>query len=794
MNQRSIGTLEYPKIREILKSYCVTKGGKALAEALQPMIDWLSIENALDLVEEGVGMVLRNGRPPMAELADTNDFVGRAKIGSMLSMGELLSIAAMLRVSRDMERYYDEDTQNNSLIVLKSLFLGLDPLEILEKEISYKILSESEMSDNASVELARIRREINIKSNRITEKLNTIISSPKYEKYLQDRLITVRGNRYVVPVKQEYRNMIPGLVLDKSGTGATLFIEPMAVVELNNDLKELAIEEEKEVTRILKLLSQKIGQMSEILLDNYGILTELDFIFGKAKYALYLGGERVKIKSKGKPHLLKARHPLLDMKTAVASDIVMDEDINSLIITGPNTGGKTVTLKTLGLLTLMIQSGLFVPVKEGSQTGIFQEVYADIGDEQSIEQSLSTFSSHMTNIVKILKEADEKSLVLFDELGAGTDPTEGAALAIAILNALHERNVITAATTHYSELKEYALVTPGVVNASVEFNVETLRPTYRLLIGVPGKSNAFEISRRLGLMDEIIEKAKENIEVSSVRFEETLDKLEIQRKKSEDMLQKIEAIKREADTLKEATIQDNIRAEQERRMLLEKAKEESQKIVTETREKTDSIYKEIRLIQETTVEEMGDNKKLEALRRDISEHEKSIYEIYKDKVKENPAKFQASQTAKQEIKVGDQVYIQSLSKEGEVLEIIKKEKKALVMAGILKVKVPLEELALKHVQKTTIQAKKPIKSVDRHTMEKRLDLRGRNGEESLYLVEKMISDAIVSGTKEVLILHGKGTGKLRQVIRAYLKDNTFVENFRDGAPNEGGTGVTVVRF
>lgn len=791
MNQRSLKVLEYDKILGALQDCCVTAGGKERAVALTPMTHLGDIDDALSLTAEAVAMILRNGRPPMAELADTDDYVHRAEIGAMLTMGELLKIGALLRIARDMQNYYYADTQLEELKELGERFKDLDPCEILESEITRKILSEDEMADNASSELSRIRREITVKNGRISDKLNGIIASSTNEKYLQDRLVTIRSNRYVVPVKQEYRNMIPGIVLDRSASGATLFIEPLSVVELNNDLKILAVEEEKEVTRILKLLSQKVAAMALVLVEDHSMLVDLDFVFAKAKYALVIGGERVKVKAEGHLNLLRARHPLLDMKTAVASDIILKEGIDSLIITGPNTGGKTVTLKTMGLLCLMIQSGLFVPVREGSSIRIFKEIYGDIGDEQSIEQSLSTFSSHMKNIVEIMDKADADDLVLFDELGAGTDPTEGAALAIAVLSALHQRGVTTAATTHYSELKEYALVTPGVTNASVEFNVATLRPTYRLLIGVPGKSNAFQIASRLGLRDEIIASARETIEVASVRFEETLEKIDENRRRSEEDTQESLRMKEEAQALLDEAQKKREEIQGQCDAMLAEAREASGKIITETREKTDEIYREIRYIQESTEAGVKDNKKLEALRKGIKEQEDSVYQIYKEKAKRNRVK--KPKAVSTVIKKGSPVHIFSLHQDGEVVELLPKENKVFVQVGMLKVKVDKEDLtAIKEEKKPALRRQKPIKSVDRHTMNARLDLRGRNGEESLYLVDKMISDAIMSGTHELLIVHGKGTGKLRQVITEYLKDNPNVEDFRMGAPHEGGGGVTIV--
>lgn len=789
MDKRSLKVLEYPKILEILKGHCVSEGAKERAAALVPYETVYEVERALGITNEALNMMLRNGRPPLSEIKNTSDYVHRASIGAMLSMKELLAIASLLRIVKDMENYYYNDTQLETLDQLKNLFTLLAPCEELEKEISHKILSESEMADNASRELSRIRREINFKNTRISDKLNGIISASQNEKYLQERIITIRNNRYVVPVKQEYRGQIPGIVLDRSASGATLYIEPLAVVELNNDLKVLAAEEEKEVIRILKELSEKVANYKEEVIEDYNLLVDLDFQFAKGKYGLAIGGVLTHVSEAGKIHFIKGRHPLIDPKVVVASDIYMDEDVDTMIITGPNTGGKTVTLKTIGLLNLMVQSGLFVPVKEGSGTRVYKNIYADIGDEQSIEQSLSTFSSHMTNIVDIMKNADPDALVLFDELGAGTDPTEGAALAISILNTLHERGVTSVSTTHYSELKEYALVTRGVINASVEFDVATLRPTFKLLIGVPGKSNAFEIARRLGLSEDIIEASKKLIENEAIRFEETLAKIEEKRKKTEAEHEEILRLRRQIEDMKAEMAEEREKAREASAEMVERAQEEASAIVRDTRQETEEIYKEIRYIQETTAQSVKDNKKLEALRRKIKDQEKNIFDMYKIARPEEDEELDI-----EDIKTGMKVHVKSLHKEGEVVKVMPKDNSVMVQTDNMKLKVGLADLTKSKAIAKPKEKKVSYKSADRHTMDTKLDLRGKNGEESLYLVDKMISDAVVSGTHQLMIVHGKGTGKLRQIIHAYLKDNSLIKDFRMGAPNEGGSGVTIVEL
>ncbi len=789
MDQQSLNVLEYGKIVNWLKENCVTEGGKEKALSLRPMDALKEIKGALDLTEEAMTMVLRNGRPPIAEVSDVRNIVKRAAIGSMLSMGELLAIASLLRIIRDIKNYYQADTQIDSICLLNQYFDAMESCEELEKEISHKILGPEEMSDQASRELSRIRREIHYKNNRINDKLNSMVTSTAYEKYLQEKIVTIRNSRYVVPVKQEYRNQVPGIVLDKSSSGATLFIEPLSVVELNNDIKILVAEEEREMIRILKELTTQVSLYKDLIISDYELLIELDLVFAKAKFALAIDGQKVAISEDGPIVLLRAKHPLIPEDEVVASDIYFEDETDTMVITGPNTGGKTVTLKTLGLLTLMIQAGLFVPVREGSSSRIFKKVFADIGDEQSIEQSLSTFSSHMKNIVQIINEADHDSLVLFDELGAGTDPTEGAALAISILDALHKRQVTSVSTTHYSELKEYALVTKGVMNASVEFDVKTLRPTYRLLIGVPGKSNAFEIANRLGLKVELIDKARELIKNEAIRFEETLIKIDEKRRRTEIEHDAILSLKREAQALKKEIEKSREESALQQEALVNKAQQEALAIVKKTREETEEIYREIRAIQETTTSQVKDNKQLEAIRKRIKEKEKNIYgfgQENRDLVKDH---FELDDLSK-----GMKVYVNSLRREAEILNLIPNENKATVQADMIKLQVGINDLSPTRAVGKKEETKVTYKKVQRHVMNTKLDLRGKNGEESLFLVEKMIDDAMLSGTKQLMIVHGKGTGRLRQIIHEYLKESKFIEDFRLGAMNEGGSGVTVVNL
>jgi len=789
MDQRSLKVLEYHKILKSLRERCVTQGGKAMAGDLVPVETLIGVNRALDFTDESLGMILRNGRPPLSDVVNTSDYVKRAYIGSMLSMSELISIATLLRIARDMENYFKADTQKSELVLLRELFSVLKICEELEKEISRKILGPDEIADNASRELSRIRREMQFKNNRISEKLSHMISSTAFEKYLQEKIVTIRNNRYVIPVKQEYRSQVPGIVLDKSASGATLFIEPMAVVELNNDIKILIAEEEQEIVRILKDLTQKVADNREDIICNYDILVELDFHFAKGKYGLDINGIKVDISLNGSIQLLRAKHPLIPVDQVVASDIIFDEAIDTMVITGPNTGGKTVCLKTMGLLNLMVQSGIFIPVREGSKTRIFNDIFADIGDEQSIEQSLSTFSSHMTNIVEIIEKADKNSLVLFDELGAGTDPTEGAALAIAILETLHQRKVTSVSTTHYSELKEFALVTPGVINASVEFDVKTLRPTYRLLIGVPGKSNAFEIAKRLGLRDDIIEKSRELIKNEAIRFEETLIKIDEQRRRTEAEHDAMIRLKQQTEALKLEMDRERECFGIEKEALTRKAQEEALDIVQKTREETEEIYREIRTIQETITSGIKDNKQLEAIRKRIKDKEKNIYNFGNV-----PRDYLGQGLDIDDLTIDMKVYVKSLRREGVVIKILTNDNKAMVQSDMIKLKVDVGDLTPSTAVAKPEEKMVTYKKIDRHVMNTKLDLRGKNGEESLFLVEKMLGDAMLSGNKQIMIVHGKGTGKLRQIIHEYLKGNPLIEDFRLGAMNEGGSGVTIVNL
>ncbi len=797
MNERSLKVLEFFKILNLLEKYCHTDGGKGKALALRPEIGERVIAHMTNQTEEALLMTMRCGHIPLGHFSPIDEAVARAKIGSVLSMKTFLGVASMLSIAEDVVAYYNEDIEKQTLKAISDLFESIDSLTHLKDEIRKKILTEDEMADNASHELYRIRKEIISKNARINDRLNRIITSPAYEKILQERIVTMRGDRYVVPVKQEYRNRIPGIVLDKSSTGATVFIEPMSVVSLNNELKELAIEEEKEIGRILKALTGKIALNELPLTATQDVLLELDFVFAKAAMALDMNANPVEISDEEPFCFHKAVHPLLDAKTAVASDIIMGKDINTIVITGPNTGGKTVTLKTIGLLSAMVQAGLFVPVAEHSHMRIFNDIFADIGDEQSIEQSLSTFSAHMKNIVDIVAHAHDNDLILFDELGAGTDPTEGAALAASILDTLHERRVFTVATTHYSELKAYALVTEGVVNASVEFDVTTLKPTYKLNIGVPGRSNAFEIAGRLGLGHDIIESARGLIHHDAVQFEDTLTEIEETRGEYEERAARIREQEAQIEQLRRDMTAEREKTEIECQRMIDEAGHKADAMIRETRDKTEAIYKEIRAIQESTTAGVTDNKALEELRKDIKHQADIVDEGYLG------AKEQFSTADKQRSLVaGMKVRIQNLGQKGEIISISERDEQAMVQVGGMKIKVDLKQLT--PVSAFESQKKKPLRVTEKKlpkanlaknksgVITKRFDMRGQTVDEGIYMLEKILSDCIISGDYQFVLIHGKGTGKLRQAVRDYLKQSTLVESYRNGTPAEGETGVTVV--
>ncbi|NTW72489.1 MAG: endonuclease MutS2 [Eubacteriaceae bacterium] len=785
MNQKTIRTLEFNKIVAILAGFAVSESGKEEILKITPDTDAAKILQMLDETDEGVMALVKNGNIPLSGFFDIRYVLKKARINSILTLRELVRVKDLLKIAGDVMKYLAEikdlQTQMPNLSEMNSM---LDKVSHLYKKIDQSIVSEEEVSDSASPELFRIRREINKKNHQIREKLNSMISSPAYQKYLQDNIITIRQDRFVIPVKQESRGSVPGIIHDQSSSGATLFIEPMAVVELNNGLRTLYLQEDKEIEKILAELTVRVAENTDSLQTDFEILLKLDIIFAKSKYALDLGCNRPKISENKILDLKQCRHPLIDRSKVVPSDIRLGRDFNALIITGPNTGGKTVALKTAGLMCLMAQSGMFIPVKDGSEICIFKSIFADIGDEQSIEQSLSTFSSHMTNIVGIIQKVEEGSLILLDELGAGTDPTEGAALAMAILDYLHRKGAYTMVTTHYSELKQYALSTPGMENASVEFDVNTLSPTYKLSIGVPGKSNAFEISRRLGLKEEVITEAKEYLSEEKIRFEDVIKEIEDNRKKISEELKTAAQIRLDNEIL-----MSNIeKLKQEADLYKEKAKleaaEESLKIIRDAKEEAGLIIKEMQQIRESRPKDSF--RDLEILRKELKEKEDRISDKYKRVAT-------ISQKSEKPFKKGDHVLVKSLNQKGFIIQEPGEDGMAMVEIGIMKMKMNISDMIHKEPDKKAVNrfSRKSVNS-KATSIKSSIDLRGMNAEEVVMDLEKYIDDAYLANLKQVTIVHGKGTGVLRKAVHQLLKRNGHVEAYRFGEFNEGGDGATIV--
>ena len=779
MNERNLRVLEFPKIRARMAALATTEMGRACALELMPSSDPFLVRRMQQQTEEASTVLAYNGSNPMAAFTDVRPFLKLAQIGSTLSAKAILQIADAMKASRLVRSALVTDREDTPL--LTELGSRLYANRRLEEDIFDAILSEDEISDHASSELADIRRHIRVLNDRIRDKLNSIVRSPSTVKYLMDAIITMRNGRYVVPVKAECRANVPGIVHDQSGTGSTLFIEPMSVVEAGNELKQWAVKEKNEIERILAAFSAQIGPDAELIGDSLENLAEIDMIFARAALGRSMNAVPPKLNEEGRVNLIRARHPLIDPDKVVPSNLWLGEDFTTLVITGPNTGGKTVTLKTVGLLSLMAQAGMQIPAAYGSELAIFDEIFADIGDEQSIEQSLSTFSSHMTNIVDILERVTENSLVLFDELGAGTDPTEGAALAMAILNRLLERKVRTMATTHYSELKVFALSTPGVENASVEFNVETLRPTYRLSIGVPGKSNAFEISRKLGLPEEIIDSAKEKLSGDQVRFEDVIANAEYhrqiaekERKLAEEAHLETQKLRDEAEKLRSDLAahreRDLRKAKDEARRILQRAQRESEQLIADLKKKNSGELKE---------------HELHAMRAKLQ----SAIDENAEKIEVPAGVGEVPKT----VQVGDTVELVNLGTKATILTLPDSKGECTVQAGALKLKAKLKDMRTAQPDKP----KKQVKSASRlhvsaRPVETECDVRGCNLEEALMAVDLFLDGAVLNRLRSVSIIHGKGTGILRAGIHKHLKTHSAVKEFRLGRYGEGEDGVTIV--
>ncbi len=793
MNKKALQTLEYPKILSQLAHYAVSSMGKDKARALTPSIDREEIQAFQRETSDAASMIIRKGGIPLGGLKDIRAALKRVRIGGILSMEELLHTADVLRVCHKVKSYARRENEEEGYPSLEPLFQNIQPLPHLEKEITRCIISEEEMADEASSALRDIRRKMKNLQERVKQQLHNIIHSSRYKNMLQDSVVTIRNQRYCVPIKQEYRSSFPGMVHDQSATGSTVFIEPMAVVQMNNELKESQAQEAIEIEKILQELSAMVAENLDILESNLSLLTQLDFIFAKGQLSLHMRGSEPIFNNQGRIYIKKARHPLLNPETVVPIDIYLGKDFTTLVITGPNTGGKTVTLKTLGLFTLMGQSGLHIPAFDGSELSVFDEVFADIGDEQSIEQSLSTFSSHMTNIVNILEEVTDQSLVLFDELGAGTDPTEGAALAMSILQYLHQRQIRTVATTHYSELKVYALSTEGIENASCEFDVDTLRPTYRLLIGIPGKSNAFAISRRLGLPEYIINDAKEFLEHEDVHFEDVITDLEISRKAVLAEQEKAARYRKEVEGLKVQIEDQKQKIQQQKDKILREAREQARQELQEAKDEADRMIQEMRksfkehqlTLSQKRLEEgrAGIREKLEEVEGKLAQN------IF---VKKN---FRKPLT---NVQPGQEVFLPSFNQRGSVLTLPDDKGEVMVQVGIIKMKIHLSQLTLSD---TSVENKKTSYSIrtagvksKAQNISPELDVRGEMVEEAIENVDKYLDDVYLSKLPQVTIIHGKGTGALRQAIQQHLKRHPLVKSYRLGKFGEGESGVTIIEM
>ena len=787
MNEKTYKALEYGKIVEMLQNEACSDITREKIKKLKPEVDRRDVEELQDETCEATQAILAKGNIPLGNFYNLSDMVSLACKGGVLSMGELLQVHYNLCIAREVSDYFDEEIKNVAKIKALADLICIFPA--LEKDIDRCIVSETEMADNASHELKSLRRSIQRQNETIRTKLAQIVSKSENKSVLQDSLVTMRHGRYVIPVKQEHKSKVTGIVHDQSQTGATLFIEPQIIVNLNNELSELKLAEEKEVHRILDMLTRAVAAQSRIILNNQELLGKLDFIFARARLGIAMGAFSPKI-SDGYIEVSKARHPLLDAKKVVPIDITIDKRTKALIITGPNTGGKTVTLKTLGLFCLMFQSGLQIPAEEGSSLPVFKRIFADIGDEQSIEQSLSTFSSHMTNIVAIMKKADENSLVLFDELGAGTDPQEGASLAIAILEEIMQKGAMCLATTHYTELKKFAIETAGVQNASMEFNIETLSPTYHLILGLPGKSNAFEISRKLGLEEAIIGRARTLLTSGELEFENVLQSIEEDRKAAQEQREEALliglAMKKKQEELDAAKAKFEARKEK----LIENPKQEALKIIHEAEECRADVQAKLKDLD--LMDSMAErNARLLESKRQL-ENAKGRYRE-KIAVPENYKPVTADM-----LKVGDLVKVLSLGQNGTILSLPDGKGEISVQVGNLKVNVALKNIMLLS-QGTKKQPEKLPKTKyaslykdKARNVSLSINVRGKMLEEALAEVDKYIDDAFMAKLEKVTIIHGRGEGILRRGIQEMLSKNKHIKEFRDGHFNEGGNGVTVV--
>ena len=790
MNQKTLTKLEYDKITALLEEQATSFRGRQLCRRLKPMTDMERIDTAQEQTAAAFTRLIKKGRISFGDAAPVEESMKRLEIGAALGSGELLRICRLLQNTGRAKAYGRHDTQEESADCLDIYFEQLEPLTTLSNEIDRCILSEEEISDDASPTLKRIRRSMDSINEKVHTTLNGLVNG-SLRTYLQDPIITMRGDRYCLPVKAEYRNQVSGMIHDQSATGSTLFMEPMAVVKLNNDLKELYAKEQEEIQVILARLSEETAGYIEEIRTDYRCLTDLDFIFARGQLAMSMNGSRPILNEEGRIHIRNGRHPLLDARKVVPITVTLGQDFSLLIITGPNTGGKTVSLKTVGLFTLMGQAGLHIPASDRSELAAFHQVYADIGDEQSIEQSLSTFSSHMTNIVSFLKDVDERSLVLFDELGAGTDPTEGAALAIAILSYLHDRDIRTMATTHYSELKVFALSTPGVENACCEFDVESLRPTYHLLIGIPGKSNAFAISGKLGLPDYIIEDAKMRLSEQDISFEDLLTDLETSKRTIEKEQDEIQAHRREMERMKAQLRQKEERLEEQKEKILREANDKANAILREAKEVADETIKNFHRFGKENISAADMERERERLRKKIKDTSSSPSLKTQKPKKEHKAS---------DFKLGESVRVLSMNLTGTIRSLPDARGNVTVQMGILSSQVHISDLEIMEEQNPFSTSRKKhtgggkIKMGKSLSVSPEINLLGRTVDEAVSELDKYLDDAILSHLNSVRVVHGKGTGALRKGIHEFLRRQKHVKSYHLAEYGEGDAGVTIVEL
>ncbi len=781
--ERALRTLEFYKIRDEVARYCTSSLGKAHVDNLLPSTDLNKVNQLLEEMDEGAQVLRVKNNVPMGGIFDVRLHSRRAQIGGSLSPIELMEVSSTIRASRILRQFF-ETIQEEGVVQIPHFLKKKESMPILtalEHAINICIDDNGAVLDSASTELRSIRQQLRTQESRVRERLESLVRGKNASKMLSDSIVTIRNDRFVIPVKQEYRNHYGGIVHDQSSSGQTLFIEPDAVVQANNEVRRLKMKEKEEIDRILLMLSAQVQEVAHELFVLVDVLGEIDLILAKAKYGVAHKGTKPIMNTEGYIKLKKARHPMISKDEVVPNDIEFGREITAIVITGPNTGGKTVTLKTVGLATLMAQSGLPIPALDGSELAVFDQIFADIGDEQSIEQSLSTFSSHMVNIVDILTKFDENSLVIFDELGAGTDPQEGAALAISLLDEVHGRGARVIATTHYPELKAYGYNRPGVANASVEFDVETLSPTYRLLIGVPGRSNAFEISKRLGLPDHIISHAKSFTGTDSKAVDSMIASLEKSRREAEADAESTLEVLKESEQLKKELAQQLAEYEQQKERMEEKAKEKARKIVEQAKAEAEAVISDLRKMQLNQGSMVKEHELINAKKR--LEEATPQNRILKKAAKDNEVK---------PLKPNDEVKVISFGQKGTLVEKVSKDE-WIVQIGILKMKLPESDLSYTKPEKQQTRTMTTLKDRDSH-VKMELDLRGERYEDALARVEKYLDDALLSNYHQVSIIHGKGTGALRQGVQQYLKKHSRVKSYRFGEAGEGGSGVTVAEL